>query len=168
MRCGKSLDMKRPLFFGLLLPLLCVAIFGAGETEVVSPKAGGDKLEKGKKFGKVTDLEGMRKWLRGLTEEQRSRVFENLQKWSEMSSDQQQALRNREEVFRKKVQEEISQACEGLSLSGEDQKMFARRYMDERKVVEAAIRKDMEERRKKDLQELKSKLQEEFRGRVRN
>jgi hypothetical protein len=110
----------------------------------------------------------MRKWLRGLTEEQRARVFENLQKWSEMSLDQQQALRNREEVFRKRVQEEIAQACEGLSLSVEDQKAFARRYMEERKVVEAGIRKDMEERRKADLLGLKSKLQEEFRGRVRN
>jgi hypothetical protein len=40
--------------------------------------------------------------------------------------------------------------------------------MEERKVVEAGIRKDMEERRKADLLGLKSKLQEEFRGRVRN
>jgi hypothetical protein len=40
--------------------------------------------------------------------------------------------------------------------------------MDERKGVEAAIRKDMEERRKTELQALKSKLQDEFRGRVKN
>jgi hypothetical protein len=127
-----------------------------------------DKTEKGKKGGKVTDLEGMRKWLRGLTEEQRARVFENLQKWSEMTPDQQMALRNREEVFRKKVQEEIAQACEGLKLSAEDQKMFTRKYMEERKAVEAGIRKDMEERRKLELQALRTKLQEEFRGRTGN
>ena len=53
-------------------------------------------------------------------------------------------------------------------MSSEDQKAFARRYMEERKGVEAAIRKDMDERRKAELQGLKSKLQEEFRGRVRN
>ena len=175
--------MKRFLSVSLALSCLVLCVFGAGEGEGGSgrevskapPKGDkgdtgerGEKGEKSKKAGKMTDLEGMRKWLRGLTEEQRARVFENLQKWSEMSVDQQQALRNREEVFRKKVQEEISHACEGLSLSSEDQKAFARRYMEERKGVEAAIRKDMDERRKAELQGLKSKLQEEFRGRVRN
>jgi hypothetical protein len=178
--------MKRLFFVSLLCGSLLSGASGVGESgtaALVSEKVEkpsekgaekGDKPEKGekgektKKAGKVTDLEGMRKWLRGLTEEQRARVFENLQKWSEMSVDQQQALRNREEVFRKKVQEEIAQACEGLALSPEDQKMFARRYMEERKGVEAAIRKDMEERRKAELQGLKSKLQSEFRGRVQN
>lgn len=172
-------EMKRFFFVSLSCVGLVSGVSLLGESGGVSlasekvEKASekGDKPEKGektKKGGKVTDLEGMRKWLRGLTEEQRARVFENLQKWSEMSVDQQQALRSREEVFRKKVQEEIAQACEGLALSGEDQKMFARRYMEERKGVEAAIRKDMEERRKAELQGLKSKLQSEFRGRVQN
>lgn len=179
-----SKNMKRFFSVSLMMAVLMGGAFGTGESAGDGAKGLGDKAEKasdraekneksektekGKKAGKVTDLDGMRKWLRGLTEEQRARVFENLQKWSEMSGDQQQALRNREEVFRKKMQEEIAQAGEGLSLSGEDQKMFARRYMDERKGVEAAIRKDMEERRKTELQALKSKLQDEFRGRVKN
>jgi delta 1-pyrroline-5-carboxylate dehydrogenase len=174
-----GVNMKRFISLILMMLALVGGAFGGGGLEGEAAKGGGEKgaekveksaekAEKGKKALKVADLDGMRKWLRGLTEEQRARVFENLQKWSEMSLDQQQALRNREEVFRKRVQEEIAQACEGLSLSVEDQKAFARRYMEERKVVEAGIRKDMEERRKGDLLGLKSKLQEEFRGRVRN
>lgn len=110
------------------------------------------------------EFENIRKALEALTPEQRARFQQNFTKWANLSPEEKKALRDREEMRRKKIAEEIDNAIReaGLNLDKEHRTQFVKRYAEERRKVEEQLRKEMEEKRQPMLKEIQKRLKEEF------
>jgi hypothetical protein len=83
-----------------------------------------------------------------------------------MTADDKKSLRDLQETRRKHMQEEIDEAItqSGLQLDPERRQMFVKRYSEERKKIEEALRKETEEKRGPRLEELRNRLKSEFSG----
>jgi hypothetical protein len=112
------------------------------------------------------EFENVRKALDALTPEQRKRFHENFMRWANLSPEEKKALREREEVRKKFMQQEMETALQetGLQLAGERRQQFVKRYGEERKKIEEQLRKETMERRKPMVKEMLAKLKEEFSG----
>ncbi|EDY17688.1 hypothetical protein CfE428DRAFT_4727 [Chthoniobacter flavus Ellin428] len=108
--------------------------------------------------------ENVRKALEALTPEQRKKFQENMIRWMNLSPEEKKALRDREEVRKKFMEQEINAAIQesGLQLEGERREMFAKRYTEGRRTIEEQLRKEMNEKRKPLVHELVSHLRNEF------
>jgi hypothetical protein len=108
--------------------------------------------------------ENVRKALEALTPEQRKKFQENMIRWMNLSPEEKKALRDREEVRKKFMEQEINTAVQesGLQLEGERREMFAKRYSEGRRAIEEQLRKEMSEKRKPLVHELVSRLRTEF------
>ena len=109
-------------------------------------------------------FENVRKALEALTPEQRKRFQENLVRWANLSPEEKKALRDKEEVRKKLVEQETDAAIQesGLQLEGERRELFIKRYGEGRRVIEEQLRKEMNEKRKplvRDLHQLASALE---------
>ncbi len=110
------------------------------------------------------EFENVRKALDALTPEQRKRFQENFVRWSNLSPEEKKALRDREEVRKKFMDQELQVALQetGLQLDGERRQQFTRRYAQERRKIEEQLRKETMEKRKPLLKEMLARLKEEF------
>ena len=108
--------------------------------------------------------ENVRKALDALTPEQRKRFQENFMRWVNLSPEEKKALREREEVRKKLMEQETETAIQesGLPLEGEHREQFIKRYVEGRRTIEEQLRKEMSEKRKPMLRELISRLRTEF------
>jgi hypothetical protein len=108
--------------------------------------------------------ENVRKALEALTPEQRKRFQENFLRWSNLSPEEKKALRDREEVRKKVIEQETENAIQesGLQLEGERREQFVKRYGEGRRQIEEQLRKEMAEKRKPMVHELVSRLRNEF------
>jgi hypothetical protein len=125
----------------------------------------------GKRFGKKADqnspeFDNVRRAIDALTPEQRRRFQENFVRWSNLSAEDKRALRDQDEVRRKRVRQEVEKAIEeaGLQLDEERHEQFAKRYAEERRKVEEQLRRETQEKRQPRLREIVGKLKEEFSG----
>jgi uncharacterized membrane protein len=115
--------------------------------------------------GKLSpELENVRKALEALTPEQREQFRQNFARWISLTADDKKSLRDLQEIRRKHMQDEIEEAItqSGLQLDPERRQMFVKRYTEERKKIEEALRKETEERRGPRLEELRNRLKAEF------
>ena len=140
----------------------------------VAPKSDGDhgREAEGKegdhrKFHSVftgPDAEKAREAFRNMSPEERERWTKHFREWAEMPPEKKKSLADREEFFRRKIKEDIDAAIQktGLNLNEEQKKLFAQRYLDERRKIEADLRKEMEERRGPRVDAMIDKLKEEF------
>ena len=121
-----------------------------------SPAGAGGKLS--------PELENVRKALEALTPEQREQFRQNFARWISLTADDKKSLRDLQEIRRKHMQEEIEQAIaqSGLQLEPERREMFVKRYTEERRKIEEALRKETEEKRGPRLEELRNRLKTEF------
>lgn len=140
----------------------------APQTPAKLPKAGAPWLG-----GKPADsapsgpaYENVRKALEALTPEQRKRFQENFVRWMNLSPEEKKAMRDREDVRKKWMEQETDIAIQesGLQLEGERREQFAKRYAEGRRLVEEQLRKEMNERRKPMVHELIGRLKNEFSG----
>lgn len=108
--------------------------------------------------------ENVRKAIEALTPEQRKRFQENMIRWMSLSPEEKKALRDREEVRKKLIEQETETAIQesGLQLDGERREMFIKRYSEGRRAIEEQLRKEMNEKRKPMVHELVSRLRSEF------
>ncbi|MEP6671869.1 MAG: DUF3106 domain-containing protein [Chthoniobacter sp.] len=108
--------------------------------------------------------ENVRKALDALTPEQRKRFQENFMRWANLSPEEKKALRDREEVRKKMVEQESEAAIQesGLQLDGERREQFIKRYSEGRRLIEEQLRKEMNEKRKPLVHELVGRLRNEF------
>jgi len=108
--------------------------------------------------------ENVRKAIEALTPEQRKKFQENMIRWMNLSPEEKKALRDREEVRKKFMEQEINAAIQesGLQLEGDRREMFAKRYAEGRRTIEEQLRKEMNEKRKPLVHELVSHLRSEF------
>ena len=110
------------------------------------------------------EMENVRKAIEALTPEQRQRFSENLLRWSQMPPEEKKSLRDREEVRKKSMTQELDTAIaeSGLQLDGDRREQFMKRYGEERRKIEEQLRKEMSEKRKPLLRELIARLKAEF------
>lgn len=109
--------------------------------------------------------ENVRKALDALTPEQRKRFQENFWRWANLSPEEKKALRDREDIRKKAIEQETEAALQqaGLtSLEGERREQFIKRYGEGRRAIEEQLRKDMAEKRKPLVHELIGRLSSEF------
>ncbi len=106
----------------------------------------------------------MRKTLEALTPDQRKRFRENVLRWMNLSPDEKEALRQREETRRQHMAEEVDQAVQqsGLQLEPQRRMQFAKRYAEERRKLEERLRRETEEKRAPEIQQIIARLKEEF------
>lgn len=123
----------------------------------------------GKRAGKKAtpnspEFENVRRAIDALTPDQRRRFQENFARWISLSAEDKRALRDRDEVRRKRVRQEVNKAIEeaGLQLDEAGREQFAKRYAEERKHLEEQLRREMQEKRQPKIREILGKLKEEF------
>jgi hypothetical protein len=109
-------------------------------------------------------FENVRKALDALTPEQRKRFQENFMRWSNLSPEEKKALREREEVRKKFMEEEVQAAIQesGLQLDADRREQFVKRYSEERRTIEEQLHKEMAEKRRPLVHELVTRLKAEF------
>jgi hypothetical protein len=114
------------------------------------------------------DAEKAREAFRNMSPEERERWTKRIREWTEMPPEKKKALADREEFFRRKINEDIDAAIvkSGLTLSEEQKKQFGERYLDERRKIESELRKEMEEKRGPRVDAMIDKLKQEFAARV--
>lgn len=109
--------------------------------------------------------ENVRKALDALTPEQRKKFQENFWRWANLSPEEKKALRDREDIRKKAIEQETEAALQqaGLtSLEGERREQFIKRYSEGRRAIEEQLRKEMAEKRKPMVHDLISRLSNEF------
>lgn len=110
------------------------------------------------------EFDNVRKAIEALTPEQQKRFRQNFERWVNLPPEEKRALRDRDELRRKRMTEEIESAIgqAGLQLEGERRVKFAKRYAEERRRLEEQLRREMDEKRKPLVQEIIGKLKTEF------
>jgi len=114
--------------------------------------------------GKQRDL-GDAHWIfENVTQEERQKFKENLERWRKLTPEKRAELRDKEETRRQHMLEEINCAIDqsGLNLDRDQLQIYALRYVQERRKVEEQLRKDIEERRKNLLDQMNQRLTKEF------
>lgn len=159
--------------FRLLIPLGVAFAASALAQEPYENREGNDgprkrpwlKGEGGKRGQDASpEFENVRKALDALTPEQRRRFQDNFWRWTNLSPDEKKALRDRDEIRRKLMREEVEAALKeaGLELDGERKAEFFRRYAQERRKIEEQLRQEMAARRKPMVREVIARLKAEF------
>ncbi len=109
-------------------------------------------------------MESVRKAVEALSPEQKKRFGENLMRWANLSPEEKKALREREAVRQKYIEQEVTAAlaASGLRLEGERRAQYVRRFAEERQKIEEQLRNEMMERRKPMVRDLVGRLKAEF------
>lgn len=160
----------------LSLALGSIAFSAFGETSPSTPAATppgkknpGAWLNKLRKNAPIDgtpspEFDNVRRALDALTPEQRKRFQENVMRWSNLPPEEKKALRDREEVRKKIMQQEVDAAIQtsGLQLEGDRRTEFVKRYGQERRKIEEQLRKETNEKRKPLVREMLGRLKAEF------
>ena len=150
----------------LIAASACCAFAGALAQAPASPpdKDGPPSKRHKRDHDHSPEMENVRKAIDALTPEQRQRFSENLMRWSQMPPEEKKSLRDREEVRKKFMTQELDTAIaeSGLQLDGDRREQFMKRYGEERRKIEEQLRKEMGEKRKPLLIELIARLKAEF------
>jgi hypothetical protein len=156
-------------FHQLTLIAVCAA-FGFGLQAWADPAPGTPPEKKKRKDQEPAptpaspEFDNVRRALDALTPDQRRRFQENFWRWANLSPEEKKALRDREEMRKKVVEQEIQAAMQeaGLQLDGDRRKQFTKRYSEERRKIEEQLRKETQEKRKPMVKEMIGRLKEEF------
>ena len=99
-----------------------------------------------------------------LPPEARQNFQRNAERWMRMSPEEQNVMRQRENLRREKIQRETEAALResGLHLNPQERAQFESRYMQERRKVEQTLRHQIETERQKELPALIQQLKKEF------
>ncbi len=145
---------------------ICIALIASGvlslfaaEPAPAQPPPGGGG---GKFFGRR--FHGARERWRQMSPEDRLRFRMNAERWLNMSPDERRVLRDRENARHLRLQREADAALQqsGLQLEAEKREAYERRYIQERRRIERAIRLELEEKRQKELAPVQEQLKKEF------
>lgn len=125
--------------------------------------SGDDGQTKGQNTKGISKKEGdpLVQLIRSMTPEQKSHLIENIKAWEQLSPELRQALRAREKSLRKNIADEVEEALQGSSLSTEQKDLFEKRYKEERKKLDIALRMELDSRRKESLTEIVTRLKQE-------
>jgi hypothetical protein len=101
-----------------------------------------------------------------LSPDQKNKFLDNLDQWKAMSPEEQELFRDRELFRREKIAQEIKEAINksGLKLDDDQREVFALRYTQERRKIEEALHKEMDQKRQSMVGDMLSRLKVEFTG----
>lgn len=119
------------------------------------------KGDKGK-GGKAAEQEHLLRTIRALPSEKKKQLLENLKAWQMLSDEQKQALRDRDVQLRTRASEEAAAAIVDANLSPEQADLFRKRYVEERRKVEAYLKQELELRRKSEIDGITRRLRQEI------
>jgi hypothetical protein len=159
---------RSQLVLGLALLALFSAFSPAGAEPPAAPPASSPPqrraLLRRQDSTPSPELENIRKALEALTPEQRQQFRENFNRWASLAPEEKRALREREELRRQHMTEEIEAALKqlGIELDPARRQAFMRRYTEERRKVEEQLRKETEAKRAPMVADLISRLKAEF------
>ena len=144
--------------------ILCAALAVVTSQALAEPAAPEKKKRKDLEATPSPEFANVRKALDALTPEQRKRFQENFLRWSNLPTEEKKALRDRQEVQKRFMQQELKAAIQetGLQLDGERRAQFMQRYGEERKKIEEQLRKEMMEKRRPLVKDLLARLKAEF------
>ena len=110
------------------------------------------------------DFRPMRERMSELSPEDRQRFEKNAQRWMHMSPEERSMLREHENIRQERVRREAGDALRdsGLTLDAAKREQFQVRYMQERRKVEQALHKEIEEKRQEQLAPMIARLKKEF------
>jgi hypothetical protein len=133
-----------------------VASFAQGPHQKSSRRGGSRHQNK--------EFRGARERLFQLSPEERQTFKRNAERWLQMSPEQQNILRERERARRVQMKKEAEAALResGLRFDPREQDVFESRYVQERRRIEQALRKEVETKRQQQLRELNERLKHEF------
>jgi len=146
----------------------------AGAPDVAGPAPSAAKPENGRNGGGprksrtfpggAVDAEKAKEAFRNMSPDERERWLRKFRDWADMPAEKKKSLADREEFFRRKMREGVEAAQNelGIELNEEQKKVFAQRYMEERRKVEEELRREMDESRKPKLKAMVEKLRQEF------
>jgi hypothetical protein len=88
----------------------------------------------------------------------------NAELWMQMSPDQRNIMRQRENMRRQIISRDADAAVRdsGLQLNPQERARFESRYIQERRKVEQTLRQQIETERQKEIPELIQQLRKEF------
>ncbi len=155
----------------LLSALAMLGVQGFAEPPPAAKPASDPADKKRRKEQEATpspEFENVRKALDALTPEQRKRFQENFWRWANLSPEEKKALRDREDIRKKVMEQDVQVAIQesGLQLEGERKEQFVKRYTEERKKIEEELRKETMEKRKPLVKDMIARLKAEFSGAV--
>jgi hypothetical protein len=147
------------------IPLIAACCFALGITQLSAtdpsqkpPEHPDKKPEQVRP--KNDEAESLKKTIRALSPEQKQRIAENLKAWKQLTAEQKEALRHREQLQRKQASDEVANVTAGLPDDQRD--LFLQRYQEERRKLQASLRQEMEARRKAELSDLLQRLKQEM------
>jgi hypothetical protein len=96
--------------------------------------------------------------------EARQNFRRNAERWVQMSPEERNMMRQRENLRRQTIQRETEAALResGLRLNPQERAQFESRYVQERRKVEQTLRQQIESERQKELPALIQQLKKEF------
>ena len=82
----------------------------------------------------------------------------------QMGPEERKILRERERIYRERVQREVDAALRdtGLRLEGEKRAQFEQRYLQERRRIERSLQQEVDSKRQQQLPALQERLKKEF------
>jgi hypothetical protein len=152
--------MERQRFVAALVAALSLSFALAEESAAQGPGPG----PQGPSRQGMRSFRPAREQWRQMSPEDRQRIRSNAQRWLQLPPEERQQLRLREGMRRQRIQQEARAALQdsGLQLEAEKRDLYERRYMQERRRIERALRQDLQERRQRELAPVVENLKKEF------
>jgi hypothetical protein len=118
--------------------------------------------------GGLVDPEKAREALRNMAPEERQNWLRRFREFADLPPERLQELKNRQEMFRRKMREDVDAAiaATGMKFDDEQRRRFTERYAEERRKIEEDLRQQMEALRKPRVDALIEKLKGEFSGKT--
>jgi hypothetical protein len=105
-----------------------------------------------------------RKVFEQLSPDQQKKFVDNLGQWKALPPEEQELLRDRDLLQRVKIAQEIQEGLNksGLHLDEDQREVYALRYTQERRKIEEALRKEMDQKRQGMVNDMLGRLKLEF------
>jgi hypothetical protein len=99
-----------------------------------------------------------------LSPDGQKKFLDNLDQWKAMSPEEQELYRDRELFRREKINQEIQDAISksALKLDDDQREVYVLRYTQERRKIEEALRKEMDQQRQSMVADMLARLKIEF------
>jgi len=125
-------------------------------TPIAKPKA--------PKPAKSDEWTEARRLFEQLSADQQKKFLDNLDQWKTMPAEERELLRDRDLFRREKIAQEIQEAINksGLHLNDDQREVYALRYTQERRKIEEALHKEMDQKRQSMVGEMLARLKVEF------
>src|ERR1043166_4327141 len=111
-----------------------------------------------------SSVQGTRERWMAMPPAARQNFERNAERWLQMSPEEQNVMRQRENLRRETIKRETEAALRdsGLRLNPQERSQFESRYIQERRKVEQTLRKQIEAERQKEIPALIQQLRKEF------